>query len=287
MPKIETITIITTGVLDIPYSNYITEFRANVSYILMLTFLSLALFLTVVSAAHATEMADETSEASASLSTASLGESTAVGAVGEVGAVGAVGAVGEVGAVGAVGEVGEVGEVSNTRAIFDAWQQWDTDTLATDALGKMAIPSRSPIDKLLLSSSFGMRRHPITKRFARHAGIDIPAPHGTPIYAAADGVVARAKQLGSYGNLVEIEHGNAIQTRYGHMSALNVTSGQWVRKGDVVGFVGSTGRSTGNHLHYEVRISGVAVDPMPFVQETSMANLTRNAPQEAMGGPNE
>ena len=269
MPKIETITIITTGVLDIPYSNYITEFRANVSYILMLTFLSLALFLTVVSAAHATEMADETSEASASLSTASLGESTASGAVG------------------AVGEVGEVGAVSNTRAIFDAWQQWDTDTLATDALGKMAIPSRSPIDKLLLSSSFGMRRHPITKRFARHAGIDIPAPHGTPIYAAADGVVARAKQLGSYGNLVEIEHGNAIQTRYGHMSALNVTSGQWVRKGDVVGFVGSTGRSTGNHLHYEVRISGVAVDPMPFVQETSMANLTRNAPQEAMGGPNE
>src|SRR3546814_9290299 len=85
-----------------------------------------------------------------------------------------------------------------------------------------------------LSSSYGMRVHPITGRVARHNGIDIPAPYGTPIYATADGTVGRAQRLGAYGNYVEIEHGNAIETRYGHTSRFVVPSGQHVKKGDSI-----------------------------------------------------
>src|SRR3546814_7661019 len=85
-------------------------------------------------------------------------------------------------------------------------------------------------DLMSLSSSYGMRVHPVTGRVARHNGIDIPAPRGTPIYATADGIVGRAQRLGGYGNYVEVEHGNAIQTRYGHMSSYIVRSGQQVKK---------------------------------------------------------
>jgi murein DD-endopeptidase MepM/ murein hydrolase activator NlpD len=132
-----------------------------------------------------------------------------------------------------------------------------------ESLG-VAVPSRRPIDQMSLSSSYGMRVHPVTGKVARHNGIDIPAPRGTPIYATADGIVGRAQRLGGYGNYVEVEHGNAIQTRYGHMSSYIVAPGQQVKKGDILGYVGSTGRSTGNHLHYEVRIEGAPVNPMPF-----------------------
>src|SRR3546814_18527562 len=82
---------------------------------------------------------------------------------------------------------------------------------------------------------------------------------------------SRAQRLGGYGNYVEIEHGNAIETRYGHMSRFVVQSGQHVKKGDIIGYVGSTGRSTGNHLHYEVRIDGAPANPLPFVRADSLA----------------
>ena len=126
----------------------------------------------------------------------------------------------------------------------------------------------------------------ITGKLARHNGVDIPAPYGTPIYATADGIVGRAQRLGGYGNYVEVEHGNAIQTRYGHMSSYIVAPGQQVKKGDILGYVGSTGRSTGNHLHYEVRIEGEPVNPMPFCQSETMAiaAITGNK-KLAMGGP--
>jgi murein DD-endopeptidase MepM/ murein hydrolase activator NlpD len=136
-----------------------------------------------------------------------------------------------------------------------------------------------------LSSSYGMRIHPVTGKLARHNGVDIPAPYGTPIYATADGVIGRAQRLGGYGNYVEIEHGNEIQTRYGHMSSYIVRPGQSVRKGDIIGYVGSTGRSTGNHLHYEVRIEGAPVNPMPFVRSDSMAIAALTGENLAMGGP--
>ena len=124
-----------------------------------------------------------------------------------------------------------------------------------------------------------------TGKVARHNGIDIPAPHGTPIYATADGIVGRAQRLGGYGNYVEVEHGNAIQTRYGHMSSYIVTPGQQVKKGQILGYVGSTGRSTGNHLHYEVRIEGAPVNPMPFVRSDQMAIAAITGKNVAMGGP--
>lgn len=172
------------------------------------------------------------------------------------------------------------------RSIFRAWRQFDTGMAATSAI---AVPSRRPIDAMKLSSAYGMRVHPVTGQLARHNGIDIPAPHGTPIYATADGVVGRAQRLGGYGLYVEVEHGSGIQTRYGHMSSFVVAPGQRVRKGDVLGYVGSTGRSTGNHLHYEVRIAGTPVNPIPFVESgelalAALANADADA-SGAMGGP--
>lgn len=173
-------------------------------------------------------------------------------------------------------------ENQEARAIFQAWKRLDTGLAAN--LG-VSVPSRRPIEQMSLSSSYGMRVHPITGKVARHNGIDIPAPHGTPIYATADGIVGRAQRLGGYGNYVEVEHGNAIQTRYGHMSSFIVRPGQQVKKGDVLGYVGSTGRSTGNHLHYEVRIEGAPVNPMPFVRSDSMTIAALTGNKLAMGGP--
>jgi murein DD-endopeptidase MepM/ murein hydrolase activator NlpD len=168
------------------------------------------------------------------------------------------------------------------RSIFRAWRQLDTGMAATSAV---AVPSRKPIDAMKLSSAYGMRVHPVTGRLARHNGIDIPAPHGTPIYATADGIVGRAQRLGGYGLYVELEHGNNIQTRYGHMSSFSVTSGQRVKKGDIIGYVGSTGRSTGNHLHYEVRIAGTPVNPLPFVESGELALAALAEADTGMGGP--
>ncbi len=177
-----------------------------------------------------------------------------------------------------------IGEDNEARAVFQAWKRLDTGLTAS--LG-VAVPSRRPIEKMSLSSSYGMRVHPITGRVARHNGIDIPAPYGTPIYATADGIIGRAQRLGGYGNYVEINHGNEIQTRYGHMSRFVVHSGEQVKKGDIIGYVGSTGRSTGNHLHYEVRIEGSPVNPLPFVRSDQMAiaALSGEEAKMAMGGP--
>ena len=171
---------------------------------------------------------------------------------------------------------------SQFRSLFSAWQQMDGP-----ATQPIAIPSRRPVDAMRLTSSFGTRSDPFNGRRARHNGIDIPGPLGTPIYATADGTIGRAQRLGGYGNYVEIEHGNAIQTRYGHLSAIAVTSGQRVRRGDVVGYMGSTGRSTGSHLHYEVRIAGAPVNPIPFVaQDGVMADASGHS-ETALGGPRE
>lgn len=168
---------------------------------------------------------------------------------------------------------------TNFRNLFGTLKQMDGV-----ASRKIAIPSRKPVDQMRLTSSFGMRNHPVLGKRMRHNGIDIPAATGTPIYAPADGVVGRAQRLGGYGNYAEIEHGNGIQTRFGHMSRIAVTPGQRVKMGELVGYVGSTGRSTGPHLHYEVRIAGTPVNPIPFVQtETNFAYVGNGHRQ--MGGP--
>ena len=149
------------------------------------------------------------------------------------------------------------------KALFSRWQSMDGTTTTKSSV---SIPSLMPVEGVRLSSDYGMRIHPVLGGRRGHKGVDLAGPTGTPIHAAADGVVSRADWFSSYGLYVSLEHGGSLQTRYGHMSRLNVAAGQRVHKGDVIGYVGSTGRSTGPHLHYEVRIAGAAVNPVPYLQ---------------------
>nr|WP_246543804.1 M23 family metallopeptidase [Novosphingobium profundi] len=159
------------------------------------------------------------------------------------------------------------------RSLFSSWQNYEETGLAAakpkaqvGAIPPVSIPSRNPLNHSIATSDFGMREHPILGRRMGHKGIDLAAPTGTPVYAPADGLVSRASMFSSYGLFISIEHGGELETRYGHLSRLNVAEGQMVHKGDLIGFVGTTGRSTGPHLHYEVRVDGVAVNPVPYMQ---------------------
>jgi murein DD-endopeptidase MepM/ murein hydrolase activator NlpD len=129
-----------------------------------------------------------------------------------------------------------------------------------------ALPLSKPLIGGTLQSGFGHRYDPFTNRLAFHAGLDITGPDGSKILSAADGVVSFAGWNGAYGNMVEIEHGNGITTRYGHLSRLLVNPGQPVARGDRIGVQGSTGRSTGPHLHYEVRFHDEALNPKKFLE---------------------
>lgn len=152
----------------------------------------------------------------------------------------------------------------------------------------VSIPSRMPVESATLTSGFGMRVHPVLGGRRAHKGIDLAQPTGTPVFATADGVVSRAEWFSSYGLYISLEHGAAIQTRYGHLSRLNVASGQKVTKGDIIGYVGSTGRSTGPHLHYEVRIAGNSVNPVPYLQGDALRSLpVSTLADSAQGGPDE
>lgn len=156
------------------------------------------------------------------------------------------------------------------RRLFASWN--GTTTASVPARPRsVSIPSRMPLDGASLTSGFGMRNHPVLGGRRQHKGIDLSSPIGTPIYATADGVVSRADWFSSYGLYISLDHGASLETRYGHLSRLNVAEGQLVRKGDLIGYVGSTGRSTGPHLHYEVRIAGTAVNPIPYMQGDSWA----------------
>lgn len=189
--------------------------------------------------------------------------------------------------------------------LFNSWQQFEESGVpalaavaeATSQAGltaaskskisaatmtSVSIPSRMPVDDARLTSSYGMRDHPVTGGRRAHKGVDLAQPTGTPIYATADGVVSKASWYGSYGLYVSLEHGGEIQTRYAHMSRLNVADGQRVKKGDVIGFVGSTGRSTGPHLHYEVRVRGDAVNPVPYMTADHLASASVS---QGAGGP--
>jgi murein DD-endopeptidase MepM/ murein hydrolase activator NlpD len=132
----------------------------------------------------------------------------------------------------------------------------------SSGLAALSFPGRRPVSAGIVTSGFGLRHHPILGGYRVHNGIDLAAPLGTPVVASSDGVVGTADWHGGYGLYIALEHGGGVETRYGHMSRLNVAAGQRVRKGDVIGYVGSTGRSTGPHLHYEVRINGQAVNPV-------------------------
>jgi murein DD-endopeptidase MepM/ murein hydrolase activator NlpD len=173
----------------------------------------------------------------------------------------------------------------NFKALFNSWTKLDQLEQGT-----VAIPSTEPVRGTRFTSGYGVRSDPFKGRAAMHAGIDLAGPIGTPIYATADAVVGRSEyNSGGYGNLVELDHGHGIQTRYGHLSKSLVTAGQRVKRGDMIGLMGSTGRSTGSHLHYEVRIDGKAVNPVPFLQSTSYLQSVQQraaaASRIAIGGP--
>ena len=159
--------------------------------------------------------------------------------------------------------------------LFASWKTLDTVGVSaggiTSPQAVVAVPSIAPVQGFRLTSTFGMREHPVLGGERMHKGLDLAVPAGTPVLAPADGVVEKASWFSSYGNFIEIAHGGNMETRYGHLSGYNVVAGQQVHKGDVIGYVGSTGRSTGPHLHYEVRVDGEAVDPTPYMQMGQLA----------------
>jgi murein DD-endopeptidase MepM/ murein hydrolase activator NlpD len=130
----------------------------------------------------------------------------------------------------------------------------------------LALPALHPAHVERMSSGFGYRRDPFTGGGAMHAGQDFTGEHGSPIMAAARGRVSFAGRMGGYGNVIEIDHGHGIMTRYAHLSGFNARAGQAVGAGQQVGRMGSTGRSTGTHLHFEVRVNGTAVNPRRFLE---------------------
>ncbi len=171
------------------------------------------------------------------------------------------------------------------HALFQSWKKAD----AVASPGAIAVPSAKPVGLATYTSGFGVRSDPFRGSAAMHAGIDLAAPSGTPIYATADGVVDRAEWSGGYGNLVEIDHGKGLQTRFGHLSRMMVRPGEHVTRGQLIALMGSTGRSTGSHLHYEVRIDGRAVNPVPFLQSADYVTAmeARTAAGIALGGPDD
>lgn len=137
--------------------------------------------------------------------------------------------------------------------------------LLQQSLQKNMLPDGKPVDAGYKSSSYGWRVDPFSGRMAFHEGIDFTASKGSPIYAAAGGLVTTAERMADYGNIIKIDHGAGLETRYAHASVLLVRVGERVKKGQMIAQVGSTGRSTGAHLHFEVRLNGAALDPRKYL----------------------
>ena len=173
-------------------------------------------------------------------------------------------------AVGAIdmSKVASPAQTGDDAQFQQLFAQWDRLDNSTPAAARVSVPSRMPLEDTKLTSDYGMRTHPVLGGRRSHKGVDLAAPVGTPIYATADGYVSKAEWFSSYGKYVSIEHGANLQTRFAHMSDIAVAAGTRVKKGDIIGYVGTTGRSTGPHLHYEVRIDGKAVNPVPYMVES-------------------
>jgi len=153
-----------------------------------------------------------------------------------------------------------------------------------DALERtlIAIPSGKPSSTGMITSSYGFRRDPFTGGGAMHSGIDFKGPKGQPILAAAGGRITHAGWKSGYGKAVEVTHGNGLMTRYAHLSRIDVTVGERIEQGIQLGAMGSTGRSTGTHLHFEVRLNGRAINPRPFLEaNTDVLKIKAIARQRA------
>ncbi len=157
-------------------------------------------------------------------------------------------------------------QLSEDITLEEVKQQDLMRTLRTQKNSLMATPSVWPVTGFI-SSHFGIRRSPFGGGRAFHKGLDISGRVGTRIIATAEGTVKQSGYDGAYGISVEIDHGRGIVTKYAHMQRSNVKIGQWVRRGEIIGFIGMTGRTTGPHLHYEVRIGGVPTNPMKYILE--------------------
>jgi murein DD-endopeptidase MepM/ murein hydrolase activator NlpD len=163
-------------------------------------------------------------------------------------------------------------KITETMAKID----FDTDYLSDieakllqQGVLKDMLPNSSPINAAFNSSSYGWRIDPFNGNKAFHEGLDFSADEGTPIYAAAGGIVTTAERTPDYGNIVKVDHGFGLETRYAHASKLMVKAGDRVEKGQIVALVGSTGRSTGAHLHYEIRLNGNALDPRKYLKASN------------------
>jgi murein DD-endopeptidase MepM/ murein hydrolase activator NlpD len=138
------------------------------------------------------------------------------------------------------------------------------DSLKKQDAWEAAMPTVAPV-RGILTSGFGYRRDPVTGRRAHHYGVDISTAPGRPVQAPGQGIVIQAGRVGGLGNAITVSHGHGVTTRYGHLAKINVRAGQSVEQGDVLGTVGSTGKSTGYHLHYEVRVDGSARNPVFYL----------------------
>ncbi|WP_338426602.1 M23 family metallopeptidase [Sphingopyxis kveilinensis] len=147
----------------------------------------------------------------------------------------------------------------------------------------VAVPSGNPADVLMMSSGFGYRRDPFNGAGAMHAGVDFRGPTGTPILAAAPGRVSFVGVKSGYGNVVEVDHGQGIMTRYAHLSGFSAKVGAQVAAGQQIAKMGSTGRSTGSHLHFEVRLNGVAVNPRRFLEAKADVLEVKNDARQRVG----
>ena len=144
--------------------------------------------------------------------------------------------------------------------------------LLEEQIRKMMLPTGLPVDAEWSASGYGWRLDPFTGERALHEGVDFVAPIGSPINAAAAGIVIASEHHPQYGNLVELDHGRGITTRYAHASKLLVKSGSFVKRGQLIALVGNSGRSTGPHLHFEVRLNGASQNPNRFLR------MAQNAP---------
>jgi murein DD-endopeptidase MepM/ murein hydrolase activator NlpD len=172
---------------------------------------------------------------------------------------------------------GELANLENQSEVLESFYE-------NNALMLASTPSIWPV-RGYYSSIFGYRKDPFTGKRAMHYGIDISTPMGRPVVATADGIVLYAARRGSYGNIVVIDHKFGVMTRYAHLSKFNVKAGQRVKRGDVVAFVGNTGRSRAPHLHYEVWVNDRPVQPLDYVLEYYRSFDPRNRPIETSTAP--
>lgn len=165
--------------------------------------------------------------------------------------------------------IAAIAELTKTVDQRDEYQGKIEARILQQSVLKDMLPNSSPVLAGYNSSSYGWRIDPFNGHKAFHEGLDFPANTGTPILAAADGIVTTAERTADYGNIVKVSHGSGLETRYAHASKILVKVGERVTKGQVIAHVGSTGRSTGPHLHYEIRLHGNSLDPRQYLQKNT------------------